>query len=275
MPRFQRFVRRLAGGKRSGLPSARGNGASVAILADVLKARLGQIVGQFCRGIGPFLVDLLLPPPEGSLPAEHIHAVGADLPAGVVVCAPDAVGVLGLVQEHAPVQPFQVSRGVDVEHEQAAGLQKQPDPLEGFPQLVRPGHMVHAVQQAHTGVHRAVQVQVLHGLAEEDGRLPLPFQGLFRRNGQHLRGKIHPDQLIAPPGQQKGHGPRAAGQVQHRVDRVGGPGKEFFQKIRPGRVVHVLGHGVVTAGQRVVGLVPMAHGFFFSSQMASSRGRMV
>ena len=126
------------------------------------------------------------------------------------------------------------------------------DPLEGPGQLFGVGDVVDAVQAAHAGVDGAIEVQLLHALAQENGLDGGNAPVFLRRLGQHLRGLVRADHLVAPQGQLPSEGAGAAGQVQHSPARQRGFGEVLFDVVGPGGVVHVVGQAVVAAGQKVV-----------------------
>ena len=122
-------------------------------------------------------------------------------------------------------------------------------PAKGPLQLFGVGDVVDAVQTAHAGINGAVQVQPLHGLAQKDGLDGGGPPVFLCRLGQHLRGQVHPDHFIPPPGQFQSEGAGAAGQVQHGVPRQAPAAEVPFDVISPGSVVHIPGELVVAAGQ--------------------------
>ena len=126
------------------------------------------------------------------------------------------------------------------------------DPLKGPLELFRVGNIVDAVQATHTGVDGAVQVQPLHGLAQEDGLNGGGTPVFLRRLGQHLRRLVHSDHLIAPQGQLPGEGARAAGQVQHRPAWQGLAAEVLFDIVGPGGIADIIGQLVIAAGQKAV-----------------------
>ena len=180
---------------------------------------------------------------------EQVHIIGTQPPA--IFGAPHAVGVLRLVQEHLSVQGGQPLRQPHVEGQQAPGADEQVQPLKGPLHIPGICQIVQAVQAADGGVHGAVQVQPGHGLVQEQGRY-LRRGAFLPGGGQHLLGPVHSDELIAPPGQQPGHGPGAAGQVQHRVHRDAAAAEQLFQKVRPLFIPHVPGQLVIGPGQLLV-----------------------
>ena len=162
-------------------------------------------------------MKLLSPFPLAGLlvQAEQIHEIGADAAALGILRPPHAIGVLRLVQKDLAVQGGELLHRVHVEEKQPPGQEEGVDPLKGLLQLFGVGDIVHAVQAADAGIDGAVQVQLLHGLTQENGRddvLPqVPV--LLRRLSEHLRGQVHPDHLIATQGQLSGEGAGAAGQI--------------------------------------------------------------
>ena len=103
---------------------------SVAPSADIVETGSPQPAGELLCGIGPLPVDLQLPLPC-TVPAavEEIHVIGTQSP--VILRAPDAVGVLRLVQKDLSIQRRQLGHGIDVEHQQPAGGDEQVQPPEG------------------------------------------------------------------------------------------------------------------------------------------------
>ena len=119
---FNGFLR-LAGGKEDPrLPGLGGVQAAVAIGVDVKKARLTQGFCQGLDGIGPLLVDLGGAVLGFPFPLEDVHAIGADRFFRVILRAPDAVGIVGLIQKQAAVQALQVLWGVHIKDKEAPGL---------------------------------------------------------------------------------------------------------------------------------------------------------
>ena len=144
---------------------------SVAPSADIGEPGGSQPAGELLCGIGPLPVDLQLPLPC-TVPAavEEIHVIGTQSP--VILRAPDAVGVLRLVQKDLSIQRRQLGHGIDVEHQQPAGGDEQVQPPEGALHIGGAGEIVQAVQTADGGIHRAVKIQLGHGLMEENGGMP-------------------------------------------------------------------------------------------------------
>ena len=217
---------------------------SVAPSADIVETGSPQPAGELLCGIGPLPVDLQLPLPC-TVPAavEEIHVIGTQSP--VILRAPDAVGVLRLVQKDLSIQRRQLGHGIDVEHQQPAGGDEQVQPPEGALHIGGAGEIVQAVQTADGGIHRAVKIQLGHGLVQEDGGDALHLSAFLHGGGQHLLGAIHADEFIAPARQQPRHGAGAAGQIQHRVDGDTAAAEELFQKVRPLLVAYVGGQGIV------------------------------
>ena len=198
-------------------------------------------------------MELLSPAPQpGGLQPEYVHTVGADAPPGGELRPPHAVCVLALVQEHLPVQAPQLLRGVDVKEEKPAGHEEGVNPLKGPLQGLGPGDVVDAVQAADAGVDGAVEIQLLHGLVEEDGRNLPRAPALLRRHGQHLLRPVGPDHLIAPLRQFLRQAAGAAGQIQHGVDGQSAAGEVLLQIVRPAAVGHVGGELVVAPGQKLI-----------------------
>ena len=166
--------------------------------------------------------------------------------------APDAVAVLRFIEKNLSVKAFELIGRVDVKEEQPAGHEEQVDPLKGPPQLFRVGDIVDAVQTAHAGVDGAIQVQLIHALAQKNGGDPLRIPVLFCGLGQHVGGEVHPDHLISPQGQLAGEGAGAAGQIQHSGAGQARPFKVALDVFGPGGVVHIGGELIVAAGQKSI-----------------------
>ena len=129
--------------------------------------------------------------------AENVHAVGQGAALGRIVGTPDAVGVLGLVQKNLAICTLQRLGRLDIKDEQATGHQEKMDTRKSPLECSGPRDVIYAVQTADAGVNGAVQIQLLHALAQEDGRLfHVQVTALFGRNRQHLRGLVHTDHLI-------------------------------------------------------------------------------
>ena len=163
----------------------------------------------------------------------------------VILRAPDAVGVLRLVQKDLSIQRRQLGHGIDVEHQQPAGGDEQVQPPEGALHIGGAGEIVQAVQTADGGIHRAVKIQLGHGLMEENGGDALHLSAFLHGGGQHLLGAIHADELIAPVCQQPRHGAGAAGPDPAPCGRGYGCDGRAFQKVRPLLVAYVGGQGIV------------------------------
>ena len=93
--------------------------------------------------------------------------------------------------------------------------------------------IVQAVQTADGGIHGAVQIQLRHGLMQENGRHALYGAALAHGRSQHLLGAVHTDKLIPAPRQQPRHGAGAAGQIQHHLHGDAAAAEQLFQKVRP------------------------------------------
>ena len=135
---------------------------------------MGQLVGP----VGVFQVLLPAAPPEPPLLLEDVHAVGADPGFPVEVRPPEAEDVLVLVQEDLAVQAPELGFGVDVEEEDAPGVQGLEDPGKGLPEGGGVRDVVDPVQAADRQVHRGGEPQLLHPLADEVGRILRQLGGL-------------------------------------------------------------------------------------------------
>ena len=150
---------------------------------------------------------------------ENVHAVIAQALFLVEFGAPDAVGIVGLVEEDLAVQPAELCGRIDVEHEQAAGGQGVIDAAEGLPAVGGLRHVVEAVERADDGVDRLCQTQALHGLTDE--KRAVFWQGLclLLRLRQHVGGEVRADDPIPAPCQQQRQRARAAGQIQNGIEQ--------------------------------------------------------
>ena len=70
--------------------------------------------------------------PHLSLPLKKIHAVGADIGFFVKFSPPDAVDIVILIQKDLAVHSPELFRGIDIENEDAAGVQSLVDPPDGL-----------------------------------------------------------------------------------------------------------------------------------------------
>ena len=85
------------------------------------------------------------------------------------------------------------------------------DPRKGLGQLFGFRDIINAVQTADAGVDSAVEVQMFHGLAQENGCDRGNAAILLRCLRQHFRRLVHADHLVSPQGQFTGEGAGAAG----------------------------------------------------------------
>ena len=175
--------------------------------------------------------------------AEQVHVVGTKAP--VVLRPPHAVGILRLIQEYLTVQRRQLSRGVHVEHQHPAGGHKQMQPPECPLYVLWVRQVVETVQTAHRRVHRTVQVQLRHGLVQEDRRHTRRLPALAHSRRQHILAAVHADDLVTPLRQQPAHGPGAAGQVQHQLHRDTAAAQQLLDEIQPLSIAHILGQRVI------------------------------
>ena len=183
---------------------------------------------------------------------ENVHAVIAQALFLVELGAPDAVGIVGLVEEDLAVQPAELCGRIDVEHEQAAGGQGVIDAAEGLPAVGGLRHVVEAVERADDGVDRLCQTQALHGLTDE--KRAVFWQGLclLLRLRQHVRGKVRADDPIPAPCQQQRQRARAAGQIQNRMRLYMLPRAQPLKKGQGLFVWDIVGQFVVAGGKGLV-----------------------
>ena len=232
------------------LPGHRAAQLAVAPGADFGEARLLQPLGQLLHGVAPLAVQLEAAVPGSVLrQGEQVHIIGAQPPP--ILGAPDAVGILRLVQKHLPVQSGQPLRQPHIKGQQPTGTDEQVQPPKGTLHIPGIREIIQAVQTADGGVHGAVQVQPGHGLVQKQRR-HLCRSVFLPGGGQHLLGPVHGNELIPPSGQQPGHGPGAAGQIQHRMHRDAAAAEQLFQKVRPLFIAHVPGQLVIGPGQLLV-----------------------
>ena len=198
--------------------------------------------------------------------AEQIHPIRANVPPKLR--APHAVALLRFIQKHLAVQALKLIQGVHIENKLPARGDEQMQPLKGPLHIGGRGEVVEAVQAADGGVHGAVQVQPGHGLVQKDGRDTLHAAAFHHGGGQHLLGGVCADHLVAPAGEQPGHGAGAAGKIQHRVYRDAAAGKELFQIVRPLFIRHIPGEGVVGPGQALVCVHSSPLSFIFSRMLS-------
>ena len=204
---------------------------------------------------------LAVPLPDASFPApririrktaEDVDAVGTD--AGLLVehGAPEAEDGVVLVEEDLPVQAPELRFGVDVEEEEAAGIQIFPDAAEGLLQLLRLGHIVHAVQTADAKIHRIRQTQTLHALADEIRRVSHVSRfpaGL----GQHFLRPVRAEDGEAAASQQNRHGAGPAGQVQGGFRAQPVPGEDLIVEAQDLLIGNIVGQAVIGRRKGFIG----------------------
>ena len=126
-------------------------------------------------------------------------------------------------------------------------------PLKGALHVGGAGQVIETVQTADGSIHRAVQIQLRHGLMQKDGGDAIHGAAFVHGGGQHILTVVHGDQLVAPGGEDPCHGTGAAGKVQHRMHRNTAAAEQLLDKIRPLFILYVAGQRVVAGGQRVIG----------------------
>ena len=159
-------------------------------------------------------------------------------------------------------------QSIHIEYQLPARGDEQMQPLKGPLHVGGGGEVVEAVQAADGRVHSAVQIQLGHGLVQEDGGDARYAAAFHHGGGQHFLGGVRTDHLIAPAGEQPGHGAGTASQVQHCVYRDAAAGKELFQVIRPLFVLHIPGEGVISPGQALVSVHSSPLSFIFSRMLS-------
>ena len=125
--------------------------------------------------------------------------------------------------------------------------------VEGGLQNSLVGDVVQAIQAGDAGVDGAEQVQLVHGLVQEDGRLAVQVKGLFLGLREHLDGQVGADHGVACLRQETGQGAGPAGQVQDDVHRYFTALEPLLIPGHPLGIVHVPGQAVVVACQFSVG----------------------
>ena len=191
-----------------------------------------------------------------TLPLEQVHAVGADIGLLVELAAPDAEDVVVLVDEHLAVHGPELFRGVDVEDEDAAGIQDSVGPPDGGFAVSGVRDIVQAVQGADGHVHGSGEPQIPEVLAGEHGPV-FHVHGLHHGLRQHFLGQVHAGDLIALPGQDLGHGAGAAGHIHHGAGRQALPLQDLLVEGHGGLVVNIVGQAVV-AGRQI--MISVHHG---------------
>ena len=210
--------------------------------------------------------------PQCTPAAEQIDAIVAAVLFFVKFRAPDAVGLVILIEEDLSVQPAQLLWRVDVEKEHAAGPQRAPDAVKRLAAILRLRQIVQAVQEAHNGLHRLRQGQALHGLANEERRVFRHGCSLLCSGRQHFLGNVRTDDAIAALRQQHGHRAGAAGKVQHGLWRMPRALQDGLEKLQHGGIVHIGRQPVIRARERFIGF-PCFGAHFFSSASTFAKAR--
>ena len=146
---------------------------------------------------------------------EQIHAVGADIAFFVKFATPDAVNVVVLVQKHLPVHGAELFRGVHVENEYPAGVQRLPDTPDGLFAVLRVRDIVEAVQGADGEVDASGKTQPLQTLTDKPGRV-LEVCAFLLGGGEHFLGHVHADDGKSLSGKDRRHRAGAAGKIDRR-----------------------------------------------------------
>ena len=184
--------------------------------------------------------------PSAAAALKNIHIVGTQ--PTLIFGAPHAVGVLRLIEEHLPVEGLQLLHCVDVEYQQSAGRDEQPQPIEGAAHILGICQVIEAVKAADGGIHRTVEIQFLHLLLQEKRRNTLHRAHLTHGLHEHLLAGVHSDHLIAAACEDPRHSARTAGKIQHLLDRDLTAPKQPLNKVRPFFIPHIVGQSIIAAG---------------------------
>ena len=135
-------------------------------------------------------------------------------------------------------------RCVDVEYEQAVRIEERVYALEGGLQCFRLSDVVYAVQTAQARVYRAVQVQLLHTLIEQQWTW-LAVQRVLQRLHEHFRRCVRADHIIAALRQNACQTAGSARQIEHQRWLYALPLKQALEKVSPFLVAHVIREAVM------------------------------
>ena len=180
---------------------------------------------------------------------ENVNVIVQQARAAGILCAPHAVDVLAFVEPDLTVHRLELAEGMNVEHERAAGRDEQVQAAEGLAHLARVGEVIEAVEAADRRLHRAVEVQLGHGLVQKQRRDAGERLCLLARLEQHILRAVHADEFVAAFGEEGGHRAGAAGEVEHGVDRNVTAQEELFDEGGALFVADVLRQLVVGGGE--------------------------
>lgn len=139
-----------------------------------VKPARAQPRGQLLGGVAALAVILEPALPRAVRPQVKEVDIVAAYPAAELR-APDAVGVLRLVEVDLPVETEELLWRVHVENERTAGRDEQVQPLEGALHVAGICQIVETVETADRRVDRSVQVELRHRLVQEPaGGMPGP-----------------------------------------------------------------------------------------------------
>ena len=123
--------------------------------------------------------------------------------------------------------------------------------LKGGLQCFRLSDVVYAVQTAQARVYRAVQIQLLHTLIEQQ-RTRLTVQRVLQRLHEHFRRCIRADHIIAALRQNARQTAGSARQIEHQRRLYALPLKQALEKVCPFLVAHVIREAVIVFRQSLV-----------------------
>ena len=151
------------------------------------------------------------------------------------------------------VQPAQLNRRVDIEHEQPARLQRVVYAPKCFPAVIRAHQIIETVKRADDRVGRLCQTQPLHRLADKkwtDVLRQVPC--LLFCLSQHFLRQICTDHPVSVLGQQHGQRTRPAGQIQNQMRLYMLPRAQPLKKGQCLFVSDIVGQFVVAGRKRFI-----------------------
>ena len=226
--------------------------AHVAEYLDAVEARLAQkrrkrlrTVGALGKAFAAARIQLILPLEEIELD-RHTPVLRA------VRVLPHAVDIRKVVDKRVVRKHMLVLVGrIGVENKPAVVIQEKRDAPEGLQNLLRTGKVVDAVQRAENRVDRAVQVEALHFLAEEQ-KVRTAVAGLVLRLGEHRGRAVDTVHIEAERMKRQRQAARSAGEVERKPGFMAEALEERFQISRAAGIVHVRRKRIVIPRKYVV-----------------------
>ena len=145
------------------------------------------------------------------------------------------------------VEVFELIGRVNVEYEYAVRVEVVMHEGETAVKIARLAEVIYPVEAAHRGVHRAVQLELSHVLAQPEYIGDAFLLRGFSRHGEHFGRDVHGGHVKSAPPQGKGHGARAAAEIEDARNVLSEPLEARGNKIRPRLVVGLAVQFIVSA----------------------------